>query len=79
MVLIEFTRNRWGQVSAKSLLNCQDLDWGTAGEENVKDVIVAVRAALRKVISDAGVNVHSTDPIPCIDKGSNLSWKLQMP
>ncbi len=67
------------------------LDWGTLrnrvwGEDTyterrtIMNAIKDARRALRKLARKAGRIVDENyDPLPCVDRGRNLAWKLSFP
>lgn len=46
------------------------------GDGAIRDAIGRARKALRELLADAGVHVQ--DPIPRVDHGKNLAWKLSL-
>jgi DNA-binding winged helix-turn-helix (wHTH) protein len=71
-VLREFLGAKYYRQSAADL---QKAVWKDAetGLETIKNAVSDVRKALRQ----AGIGTN--DPIPCVDRGANLAWRLELP
>ncbi|MCI0461954.1 MAG: hypothetical protein L0Z62_33805 [Gemmataceae bacterium] len=50
------------------------LSYPQPAKDAVHDLRVALRAALKATGTEA-----IKDPVPCIDRGESLTWKLEMP
>jgi hypothetical protein len=77
-ILSEFVRSRNHRKSASDLLKL----WGNKAtcptDQDVKVAVSAVRNALRDAIANSG-DECPPDPIPFVDRGSNLAWEIKLP
>jgi hypothetical protein len=67
-------------------LDCRTLKervWGEGSytdKNTIKNIISAARDALRQLARQAGKHINKHfDPIPCVDHGKDLAWKLDFP
>ncbi len=78
-VLEQLLLSRWRTVSAADLKKTvwkdeSALSYPQPAKDAVHDLRVALRAALKATGTEA-----IKDPVPCIDRGESLTWKLEMP
>jgi hypothetical protein len=76
-VLKAFTASRTGRVTAKDLLATVWEADTLATAQNVKDAVTGVRKALAKAL-EATPPYDEHDPLPCVDRGPDLAWKLDL-
>jgi hypothetical protein len=76
-VLRKILQSRIGRITSRGLLATVWKDKPDTTDQNVKDAISTVRQALRRAMKRAGVK-RPSDPLPAVDQGCNLSWKLDL-
>jgi hypothetical protein len=75
-ILKEFVATKDRVLTAATLQNTVWND-SVIGLDNVRSHIATLRAALRKALKVEGRGAKK-DPLPCIDRGRDLAWKLDM-